>query len=60
MNVLRWSELSEEDRAGVLRRATAAAGPEVSAGVATILAQVRDGGDDVLILNGRDILAIVK
>ncbi|GAA1184583.1 histidinol dehydrogenase [Ornithinimicrobium humiphilum] len=48
MNVLTWSELSETERAEALRRATAAAGPEVRAGVADILEQVRTRGDAAL------------
>ncbi|MFK5645751.1 histidinol dehydrogenase [Ornithinimicrobium sp. LYQ121] len=48
MNVLTWTELSAAERTGALRRATAAAGPEVTTGVADILEQVRSGGDDAL------------
>jgi histidinol dehydrogenase len=48
MNVLTWTDLTETERAEALRRATAAAGPEVTAGVAQILAQVRSGGDRAL------------
>lgn len=48
MNVLTWTELSDAERADALRRGTAAAGPEVTAGVAAILQQVRDGGDSAL------------
>lgn len=45
MNVLTWAELDEAQRAEVLRRATATAGPEVAAGVADILRDVRARGD---------------
>lgn len=45
MNVLTWSELTDAEREEALRRATAAAGPEVRAGVADILEQVRTRGD---------------
>lgn len=48
MNVLTWAELDDDARADALRRGTAAAGPEVSAGVAEILEQVRSGGDAAL------------
>ncbi|WP_131104773.1 histidinol dehydrogenase [Ornithinimicrobium sufpigmenti] len=48
MNVLTWSQLSTQDQQDALRRATAAAGPEVTAGVADILAQVRTRGDEAL------------
>lgn len=48
MNVLIWAELEEQERADVLRRATAAAGPEVTAGVAEILRDVRARGDEAL------------
>ncbi|MGC5584842.1 histidinol dehydrogenase [Ornithinimicrobium sp. W1665] len=45
MNVLTWSALDAAAREEALRRGTAAAGAEVTAGVADILAQVRTGGD---------------
>ncbi len=45
MNVLTWTDLTEAERADALRRGTAAAGPEVRAGVADILEQVRTRGD---------------
>ena len=45
MNVLTWTDLTEAERADTLRRGTAAAGPEVRAGVADILEQVRTRGD---------------
>lgn len=48
MNVLTWAQLSEQERAEALQRATAAAGPEVTSGVADILAQVRAHGDAAL------------
>ncbi|AXH95287.1 histidinol dehydrogenase [Ornithinimicrobium avium] len=48
MNVLTWTDLSEAERVEALRRGTAAAGPEVTAGVADILGQVRTGGDEAL------------
>lgn len=48
MNVLTWAELAEAERVEALRRGTAAAGPEVTAGVAAILAQVRSRGDEAL------------
>ena len=48
MNVLTWTELSADERADALRRATAAAGAEVTSGVAAILEQVRTGGDTAL------------
>ena len=48
MNVLTWSELSAQQQQDTLRRATAAAGPEVTSGVADILAQVRTRGDEAL------------
>lgn len=48
MNVLTWSELSDPERLDVLRRGTAAAGPEVTTGVAAILEQVRSRGDAAL------------
>ncbi|GAA5162748.1 histidinol dehydrogenase [Ornithinimicrobium tianjinense] len=48
MNVLTWDELDAEGRADALRRATAAAGAEVTAGVAAILEEVRTGGDAAL------------
>ncbi|KUG54444.1 histidinol dehydrogenase [Serinicoccus chungangensis] len=48
MNVLTWDELDDTQRAEALRRGTAAAGPEVTAGVTDILAQVRERGDDAL------------
>lgn len=48
MNVLTWTELTGAGRAEALRRGTAAAGPEVTAGVADILEQVRTRGDEAL------------
>lgn len=45
MNLLTWTSLDEAARTEAVRRGTAAAGPEVTASVATILAQVRAGGD---------------
>ncbi|WP_281964096.1 histidinol dehydrogenase [Serinicoccus marinus] len=48
MNVLTWDDLDDTQRAEALRRGTAAAGPEVTAGVTDILAQVRERGDDAL------------
>ncbi|WP_298885954.1 histidinol dehydrogenase [uncultured Serinicoccus sp.] len=48
MNILTWAELDETQRREALRRGTAAAGPEVTAGVAQILQQVREGGDEAL------------
>ena len=48
MNVLTWDELDADARADVLRRATAAAGAEVTAGVTAILEEVRTGGDAAL------------
>ena len=48
MNVLTWAELDEAGRAEALRRGTAAAGPEVTSGVAEILREVRTRGDDAL------------
>lgn len=48
MNVLTWTELSATERTDALRRATAAAGPEVTSGVADILGQVRADGDAAL------------
>src|SRR5699024_614922 len=48
MNVLTWAELSEQEQADALERATTAAGPEVTSGVAGILAQVRERGDEAL------------
>lgn len=63
MKVLTWAELSAQERAGALERATAAAGPEVTSGVAKILAQVRDRGDEALReltarLDGADVDAL--
>ncbi|WP_298749178.1 histidinol dehydrogenase [uncultured Serinicoccus sp.] len=49
MNILTWTELDETERREALRRGTAAAGPEVTAGVAQILQQVREGGDEALV-----------
>jgi histidinol dehydrogenase len=48
MRLVDWSSLDDAGREAVLRRGTAAAGPEVTAGVATILEQVRTGGDAAL------------
>jgi histidinol dehydrogenase len=48
VNVLTWTELSATERTDALRRATAAAGPEVTSGVADILGQVRADGDAAL------------
>ncbi|MGI8949446.1 MAG: histidinol dehydrogenase [Ornithinimicrobium sp.] len=53
MNICSWAELDETARAEVIRRGTAAAGPEVSATVAQILEQVRTEGDDAV----RDLTA---
>ena len=49
MNILTWADLDDTQRRDALRRGTAAAGPEVTAGVAQILQQVREGGDDALL-----------
>ncbi|ANS77827.1 Histidinol dehydrogenase [Serinicoccus hydrothermalis] len=49
MNVLTWEDLDETARTDALRRGTAAAGPEVTEGVARILRQVREGGDAALL-----------
>jgi histidinol dehydrogenase len=43
-----WAELAPDERAEVLSRGTAAAGPQVTEGVAEILAGVRDRGDAAL------------
>ena len=48
MRTLTWAELGEPARTEVLARGTAAAGPEVTAGVAAILNGVREGGDAAL------------
>src|SRR5690606_7670219 len=48
MNVLTWSELDDAAREEALRRGTAAAGAEVSVGVADILRRVRTEGDAAL------------
>lgn len=48
MNVLTWSELDDTAREEALRRGTAAAGAEVTAGVADILRRVRTEGDTAL------------
>jgi histidinol dehydrogenase len=48
MRLVDWSSLDAAGREQVLRRGTAAAGPEVSAGVAAILEQVRSCGDAAL------------
>lgn len=53
MRLLDWSSLDAAGREQVLRRGTAAAGPEVTAGVAAILEQVRVGGDDAVRELGR-------
>lgn len=45
MKVLVWGELDADQRGEALRRGTAEAGPEVSAGVAQILGDVRRRGD---------------
>ncbi|WP_153396391.1 histidinol dehydrogenase [Ornithinicoccus halotolerans] len=45
MRLLTWSALSAAERADVLRRATADAGPEVRASVADTLTRVRREGD---------------
>src|SRR5699024_8581584 len=49
MNVLTWVELDHAGRAEALRRGTAAAGPEVTAGVGEILREVRTRGDEALL-----------
>ena len=49
MNILTWADLDDTQRRDALRRGTAAAGPEVTAGVAQILQQVREGGDEALL-----------
>ena len=48
MRTVTWSALDEASRDEVLSRATAAAGPQVTSGVADILAGVREGGDAAL------------
>lgn len=48
MNLLTWDELDQRERTAALRRATAAAGAEVSSGVTAILADVRSRGDAAL------------
>ncbi|GAA1159764.1 histidinol dehydrogenase [Ornithinicoccus hortensis] len=48
MNVTTWSELDPATRAETLRRATAGAGPEVTAAVADIVQAVRTRGDAAL------------
>lgn len=48
MRTVTWSELDDAARAEVLARGTAAAGPQVTTGVADILAGVREGGDAAL------------
>lgn len=48
MRTVVWAELAEAERADLLARGTAAAGPEVTAGVAEILAGVRERGDGAL------------
>lgn len=48
MNVLTWSELDDAAREEALRRGTAAAGAEVTVGVADILRRVRTEGDAAL------------
>ncbi|MBA2239462.1 MAG: histidinol dehydrogenase, partial [Lysobacter sp.] len=45
---LEWRELDEAARARVLRRPAQVVGAEVGAAVATIIAQVRGGGDAAL------------
>lgn len=52
MNVIRWSELDTGAREEVLRRGTAAAGAEVSTGVAAILEQVSREGDRAVLALG--------
>jgi histidinol dehydrogenase len=49
MRLLNWNDLDEAARERVLRRGTAAAGPEVTAGVAAIIEQVRRDGDTALL-----------
>lgn len=48
MRTVLWSELDGAARADLLARGTAAAGPQVTAGVADILRGVRKGGDAAL------------
>lgn len=48
LRVVQWNDLDATARAGVLRRATAEAGPEVTSSVAEVLAAVRDEGDAAL------------
>ena len=48
MRTVSWSELDDAARAEVLSRGTAAAGPQVTTGVAAILRGVREGGDTAL------------
>ncbi|MCK0111954.1 histidinol dehydrogenase [Ornithinimicrobium sp. F0845] len=48
MRTVSWSALDDAARAEVLSRATATAGPQVTTGVADILAGVREGGDAAL------------
>ncbi|WP_151523447.1 histidinol dehydrogenase [Serinicoccus kebangsaanensis] len=48
MKVLTWDDLDRTSRSEALRRGTAAAGPEVTAGVAAIVERVRAGGDRAL------------
>ncbi len=48
MNILTWTDLDETERTEVIRRGTAAAGPEVTASVTDILTRVRAEGDAAL------------
>ncbi len=48
MNILTWTDLDQTERAEVIRRGTAAAGPEVTASVTDILTRVRAEGDAAL------------
>ncbi|WP_256841660.1 histidinol dehydrogenase [Ornithinimicrobium cryptoxanthini] len=48
MRTVVWAELAEAERADLLSRGTAVAGPQVTAGVAEILAGVRERGDAAL------------
>ncbi|USQ82027.1 histidinol dehydrogenase [Ornithinimicrobium faecis] len=48
MRTVTWSEVDETTRAELLSRGTAAAGPQVTSGVADILEGVREGGDAAL------------
>lgn len=52
MRTVVWAELVEAERAELLSRGTAVAGPQVTAGVAEILAGVRERGDAALVEYG--------